>query len=248
VTIVVYAVLATARGSGLDTETAFTTVAILALVTHPANMIMTIVPRAVASFSSFERIQKYLQEPTVQDQRTSPLGGGPITARSPPAIHLHDLTVNSKHTSRNILQDINLEIPQGSLVICSGAVGSGKSSLCRVVLGEVAPTSGTVSVISRKISFCDQIPWLPNKTIKDCIYGLESQSPRDIGRYQSAIAACCIDQDLRELPGHDGTLVGNMGLNLSGGQRQRVVRPLLSLTRAESLTSIGTCSCSVCTK
>jgi len=232
VTIVVYAVLATARGSALDTETAFTSVAILALVTHPANMIMTIVPRAVASFSSFERIQNYLQESTVQDQRTSSWSGGPDTAaansRSPPAISLHNLAISNQQTSHNVLQHITLDIPQGSLVICSGAVGSGKSSLCRVVLGEIAPASGTVSVISRKISFCDQIPWLPSKSIKDCVYGLDLQSSRDIGRYQSAIATCCLDEDLRELPSHDGTLVGNMGLNLSGGQRQRVVRPSVS--------------------
>ncbi len=164
--------------------------------------------------------------------------GGPsivaANSTSPPAIRLHGVSISNQQISHDMLRDITLDIPKGSLLICSGAVGSGKSSLCRVVLGEIAPTSGTVSVASRQISFCDQIPWLPNKSIKDCVYGLDSQSFRDVGRYQSAITACCIDQDLKELPSYDETLVGNMGLNLSGGQRQRVVRPSILPYKGQS--------------
>ncbi|KAF7553306.1 hypothetical protein G7Z17_g3696 [Cylindrodendrum hubeiense] len=58
--VLLYAAKSIAQGSVLDVATVFTTVAALAVVTHPANMIMTIVPRAVASLANFDRIQEYL--------------------------------------------------------------------------------------------------------------------------------------------------------------------------------------------
>ncbi|TIC97218.1 Canalicular multispecific organic anion transporter 1 [Colletotrichum higginsianum] len=57
VTFVLFVLVASLKGSALDTETAFTTTALLGLVTHPANMIMSIVPQAIGSLAAFERIQ-----------------------------------------------------------------------------------------------------------------------------------------------------------------------------------------------
>lgn len=56
-TLTLFAILAEIQGRQLDARTAFTTTALLIMITHPANMVMTIIPRAIASFSSFERIQ-----------------------------------------------------------------------------------------------------------------------------------------------------------------------------------------------
>jgi ATP-binding cassette subfamily C (CFTR/MRP) protein 1 len=56
ITLVIFAAISGARGRSLDTETAFTTMAILSMVTHPANMVITIVPRAVAAYAGLERI------------------------------------------------------------------------------------------------------------------------------------------------------------------------------------------------
>ncbi|PWI72127.1 multidrug resistance-associated protein [Purpureocillium lilacinum] len=52
VTVVLFALVAAAQGVQLDAKTTFTTTAILAVVTHPANMIMTIVPRAIAALAN----------------------------------------------------------------------------------------------------------------------------------------------------------------------------------------------------
>lgn len=231
-----YAGLAAARGSALDTETAFTTVAILALVIHPANMIMTIVPRAVGSMASFERIQNYLLEPVNHDRRIiidDPAVLSLPALRTMPeyvpqarAIHVQDVTVTYPGNAQPTLRDINLNIERGSIVILTGRVGSGKSTLARTILGEATPSRGVVSCCSQRIAYCSQIPWLPNRTVRDCIYGL-GPGPRDAARYEAAVRACCLDHDLEEMPqGHD-TVVGNRGSNLSGGQRQRVVSPTL---------------------
>jgi ABC-type Mn2+/Zn2+ transport system ATPase subunit len=44
------------------------------------------------------------------------------------------------------LEDINLTIPEGSLVAIIGAVGAGKSSLLSAVLGEMKLKKGNVRV------------------------------------------------------------------------------------------------------
>lgn len=47
--------------------------------------------------------------------------------------------------AEGVLQNINLQIPQGSLVAVVGTVGSGKSSLISAILGEMEVISGKVN-------------------------------------------------------------------------------------------------------
>jgi ATP-binding cassette subfamily C (CFTR/MRP) protein 1 len=216
ITIAFYAILATARGSSLDTETAFTTVAILAMVTHPANMMMTIAPRAIAAYASFERIQAYLPG---NGRDTRPPSAEHDTVGQP-VVSVEKLSVAwDDDGGGKTLQDVSFDLQKGSVTVCSGPVGGGKTTLARAILGEVSPSTGTVAVDTGRVGYCSQTPWLPSKTIKEVIVG---QSVTDETWYTRVIRACCLEQDLESLPdGHD-TVVGTLGTNLSGGQRQRV--------------------------
>src|SRR3569833_1608643 len=54
-----------------------------------------------------------------------------------------------------------------------GPVGCGKTTLLKMILGE-APyegNEGLVGVISRRIAFAAQTPWLPDTTIQQAIAG-----------------------------------------------------------------------------
>ncbi|KAI0837775.1 ABC transporter [Hypoxylon sp. FL0890] len=234
ITLVLYAILAKVRGGGLDTETAFTTIAILSMVTHPANMVMTIVPRVIASFASFERIQSFLLEPSRHDYRielddpkrtpVSEAHGTDLGAISYPAVHVEGLFVGE---SRFVLDNVNLTVKPGSIIICSGATAAGKTTLTRSILSEV-PFVGTVGVSSKRIGYCSQLPWLPNGSIRQVITSLaDDVIVADLGWYETVIDACCLTKDIDELPNGDETFVGSRGSNLSGGQRQR-----LALARA----------------
>ncbi|KAK1251558.1 hypothetical protein MKX07_007037 [Trichoderma sp. CBMAI-0711] len=221
-TIVVYAAVARLQGSQLNVSTAFTTVAILALVTEPANMIMTIVPNAVATSANFERIQAYLLEPPRTDERrvTSPSSDAPRAHSTDAAVRLDGVTVVSPTTKDTLLHNVNLVLLRGSVTTCSGPVGSGKSTLAKVILGEISPSEGAVTVSSASIGYCDQQAWLPTGKVKQIVGGFSTAIDEE--RYNAAIRACCLEHDLAGFPEGDETVVGSRGINLSGGQRQRL--------------------------
>ncbi|KAL6875904.1 P-loop containing nucleoside triphosphate hydrolase protein [Trichoderma longibrachiatum] len=215
ITFVLFALVARWNGTVLDAETAFTTTALLGLVTHPANMIMSIIPEAVGSLAAFERIQQYLLQPPRHDQRALLNNSNQDT----PAIALEQVTIQLSPSTPPILSDINLLVKKGSIVICSGPVGSGKSTLAKALIGELPISSGTISISSKRIGSCEQVSWLPSGTIKEAIIGF---TPEDPDWYDQVVKLCCLDEDIATLTQGHQTLIGSRGLNLSGGQRQRV--------------------------
>lgn len=234
-TIVLFVILAGMLGQTLDVETAFTTIAILAMITHPANMVMTIAPRAVVSFSSFHRIQAYLiSEHSLTDFSldTSPQPTI-VPSRSDFAIDLSNITVIPLRSSKPVLQNINAKVLRGSVTIITGPVGSGKTMLSRTILGETRVVSGSVRVHANHVAYCSQVPWLPNETIRDIILGPKCAKDYDWTWYQTTIQSCCLQSDLESLPDGDLTSVGSKGLNLSGGQRQRVALARAVYSRGE---------------
>ncbi|KAK0620994.1 P-loop containing nucleoside triphosphate hydrolase protein [Immersiella caudata] len=219
ITFVLYVIVSSWNGSALDPETAFTTTALLGLVTHPANMIMTIIPQAVGSLAAFQRIQDYLLQPPRNDQRLELRHGEASRTDTPQAIRVQNATIQPTLSAPSILKEISFVVNPGSIVTCAGPVGSGKTLLAKALLGEIPTVSGTISVASKRIACCEQVPWLPSGTIKEAVCGFGREDP---AWYKEVIGLCCLDEDLLALPKGDHTLIGSRGLNLSGGQRQRV--------------------------
>uniref|UniRef100_A0A4W6BLH0 ATP-binding cassette, sub-family C (CFTR/MRP), member 3 n=1 Tax=Lates calcarifer TaxID=8187 RepID=A0A4W6BLH0_LATCA len=122
-----------------------------------------------------------------------------------------------------VLHNINVMVPQGSLLAVVGHVGCGKSSLISALLGEMEKLEGEVS-IRGSVAYVPQQAWIQNATLRDNIlFG----KPYNEQKYRCVLEACALTPDLEVLPGGDMTEIGEKGINLSGGQRQRV-----SLARA----------------
>lgn len=66
------------------------------------------------------------------------------------------------------LTNININIPTGSLCVIVGSVGSGKSSILSIILGELIPSSGTIRK-SGEVSYASQEPWLFVGSVRDNI-------------------------------------------------------------------------------
>eukprot|EP00045_Choanoeca_perplexa_P017109 m.242188 g.242188 ORF g.242188 m.242188 type:complete len:1449 (-) comp17453_c0_seq21:1230-5576(-) len=121
------------------------------------------------------------------------------------------------------LRNINLRAKAGSLVTVVGPVGAGKSSLLMAMLGELLPSSGTVTM-EGPVGYASQEAWIMSDTIQNNItFG----SKWDPEWYQQVVTACQFGPDLALFDAGSSTQVGEKGLTLSGGQRAR-----LSLCRA----------------
>eukprot|EP00850_Spirogloea_muscicola_P003812 SM000015S01312 [mRNA] locus=s15:1174764:1185983:- [translate_table: standard] len=122
------------------------------------------------------------------------------------------------------LEGISIDVPWGAMVAVCGPVGSGKSSLAAALLGEMGQKSGQPARVGGSVAYCAQQAWILNTSLREnVLFGHEYEEER----YDAAIKACALNQDLAALPDGDLTEIGERGINLSGGQKQRV-----SLARA----------------
>ncbi|KAL3283464.1 hypothetical protein HHI36_006608 [Cryptolaemus montrouzieri] len=116
------------------------------------------------------------------------------------------------------LKNINLFVRPGSFLGIIGPVGSGKSSLLQLILGDLSMTQGNKQ-IEGKISYAPQTPWIFSSTIRDNIlFGLEY----DKVRYDEVVKVCGLQEDFQQLFMGDLTVAGDRGALLSGGQKMRI--------------------------
>ncbi|KGO74028.1 ABC transporter, integral membrane type 1 [Penicillium italicum] len=216
-TLILFAM--SSKGDRLQADQIFTSLALLAMVTHPANMVMTLIPRAISVMSNFDRIQNYISQPSIQDKREYSTNGSIQRLAT-----VQEVTIQPVSMANPILLDVSQPLDRGEILICAGAVGSGKTTLAMAILGEVSPTKGSISVSSKEIAYCAQAPWLPSVTIREAISG--RLVDLDIEWYNTVIEACGLVADFDSFVGGDMALIENNGMNLSGGQKQQAPKAL----------------------
>ncbi|XP_017778100.1 PREDICTED: multidrug resistance-associated protein 4 [Nicrophorus vespilloides] len=129
--------------------------------------------------------------------------------------------VNASWTSEKehlTLNGLNLTIPAGKLCAIVGPVGSGKSSILQLLLGELPTMNGQVSLCG-DISYSSQEPWLFVSNVRNNIlFGQEYNKEL----YKKVTKVCALLPDFDQFPQRDKTMVGERGVSLSGGQRARI--------------------------
>ncbi|KAI1387586.1 ABC multidrug transporter [Hypoxylon trugodes] len=205
----------------------FTSLSYLLLMTVPLNELFEALPMLVAALTCLHRIQEFLQSEARDDFRTISVARK-NDLEKPPETQLDDVpavTIKNGNfgwqSDKWVLNNIDIEVPRGSLTMVVGPIASGKSSLCQALLGEIPYHQGTVSIATNypRLGYCDQTPFLSNSSIKDNIVGY---SPFNAERYAEIIDATMLNVDFETLPQADRTNVGSNGITLSGGQKQRV--------------------------
>jgi ABC-type transport system involved in Fe-S cluster assembly fused permease/ATPase subunit len=133
---------------------------------------------------------------------------------------------------RQILFDVDFEIPARNTVAIVGASGSGKSTLARLLFRFYDVNRGCILIDGQDIRDVTQaslraaIGIVPQDTVlfNDTIYYNIAYGRPQATREQVIQAArhAHIDEFIRSLPRGYDTVVGERGLKLSGGEKQRV--------------------------
>lgn len=188
---------------------------------------------ALTNFAEFRyfsiaggRILSLMKEPEMKGEREAPESS--------------DITfehVSFAYQDKEVLHDISLTLPAGSLTALVGPSGSGKSTLIklcarfydpaegRVLLGGVPMREIRPESLMRRVSMVFQDVYLFQDTIRNNIrFGNPNATDEEI--MEAARLACCHDFIMRLPQGYD-TPVGEGGCTLSGGEKQR-----LSIARA----------------
>jgi ATP-binding cassette subfamily C (CFTR/MRP) protein 4 len=137
---------------------------------------------------------------------------------------------NAQKKDVTLLTDISIEISSKKLVIITGSVGSGKSSLLSSILhGELHLAKGSIKH-SGNIAYVSDTPWVFPGTIRENIlFGLTY----DEEWYSHTIKACQLERDLKRFPDQDLSHIGEHGATLSGGQRTRIALARAVYSRAD---------------
>lgn len=228
----------------LDASTMFTSLSYLLLLTNPLTIVFQSVPQLLSGLACLGRIQAFLECENRHDFRQV-LADMRLTSEKAAASSgagsdshpdsLHPIVIKNGsfgwEADKFVLRGVETRIPKSSLTLVIGPVGSGKSTLCKALLGEIPFSGGSVTLSTRfpHVGFCDQTAFLANGSIRDNIIGF---SPFESDRYNEVIEATALAFDLATLQQGDRSNVGSDGITLSGGQKQRV-----SLARALYLQS-----------
>ncbi len=147
------------------------------------------------------------------------------------AIVLRDLWF-SYVPDKEVLQQINLEIPHNTTVAFVGESGSGKSTLVDLILGTLKPVRGQIllddvplseidlETLRPRVGYVPQEAMLFDDTVANNI-SLWSPGASDERIRDAARRAKCLEF-IDAMPEKLASSIGDRGVRLSGGQRQRL--------------------------
>ena len=147
-------------------------------------------------------------------------------------IEYKDITFKYPSVDKPLFNSFNLKFNPGESVAVMGTIGSGKSTLIKILMKLNRISKGTVTIdgvdlsnvssneIRKSISFVPQNPKLFNRTVYENItYGMPNKTRDDVDKM---IAKLKLQKIFASLSDSLNTMAGKNGDNLSGGQRQVV--------------------------
>jgi ATP-binding cassette, subfamily B, bacterial PglK len=152
----------------------------------------------------------------------------------------NDLTIKNvsycyPKSSKKVIDNFSLKIPNETSLGVVGLSGSGKSTLVNIILGLLEPQEGYLSLGDIKIqpnntaSWQSRIGYVPqdifllNTTLAENIAIGVPLGDIDLGRVMKCLKLAQLSQFVNEeLANGLNTIIGERGSNLSGGQKQRV--------------------------
>lgn len=228
-------------GAKLITANKLTTGELMSLLTYTGQIMMSMMMLSMIfvmltiSGASAKRIVEVLAE---KSDLTD--GANPLTEMKNADISFENVSFSYTDDENKLcLKNINLHIPQGSMVGIIGATGSGKSSLVQLIPRLYDTTKGRITIGGRDVreyeleSLRNQVALVLQKNVlfsgtiaENLRWGDENASGEEL---QKACRIACAEEFIEKFPEKYETHIEQGGTNVSGGQKQRlcIARALL---------------------
>ena len=228
-------------GAKLITANELTTGELMSLLTYTGQIMMSMMMLSMIfvmltiSGASAKRIVEVLAE---KSDLTD--GANPLTEMKNADISFENVSFSYTDDENKLcLKNINLHIPQGSMVGIIGATGSGKSSLVQLIPRLYDTTKGRITIGGRDVreyeleSLRNQVALVLQKNVlfsgtiaENLRWGDENASGEE---QQKACRIACAEEFIEKFPEKYETHIEQGGTNVSGGQKQRlcIARALL---------------------
>jgi ATP-binding cassette subfamily B protein len=199
-------------------------VTLLAGPTRMLGIALGMAQRAIASGARmFEVLDREPRLTAPSGAPSLPPGAGRVELRAVSFAH---------EGGREVLRDIDLEVPAGSTVALVGGTGAGKTTLVNLIPRLYDVTAGTLHIdgadvrsvdlvsLRREIALVSDDPFLFSASVRENIaYARPDASDAEV---REAARRAGLAEFIESLPEGYATAVGERGLTLSGGQRQRM--------------------------
>ncbi|GAB9467839.1 Multidrug resistance-associated protein 1 [Globisporangium polare] len=216
-----FAVYALVMHESLTAAKVFTALALFRVIQDPLRSLPRIVTGLVQAGTSVKRLMEFIDLHEVDPYAIAGRESLDFVAKYEPqnvVIAVENATFAWDTKSAPLFRNISLTVTRGEFVVVHGKVGSGKSSFCSALLGDMVKRHGAVYV-GGSVAYCSQQPWIQNLTIRDNILFGKAYEKR---KYDKVLDACGLVADLAKLVAGDQTEIGQKGLNVSGGQKARI--------------------------
>ncbi|MBV9250915.1 MAG: peptidase domain-containing ABC transporter [Acetobacteraceae bacterium] len=208
---------------------------IFAYMAYKSNFISkaaTLVEKAI----DFRLLELHLER--IADIALNPLERGndrPLAYAAPikGGIELKNVSFRYAESERFVLENVNLRVEPGKFVTIMGPSGGGKTTLLKIMLGLLEPTSGEVlidgiplqtlgvRIYREQVGAVMQDDTLLSGSVADNICFFDPDFDQD--RMIMCAELAGVHDEITAMPMSYNSLIGDMGSSLSGGQKQRIL-------------------------
>ncbi|ODN30810.1 ABC transporter ATP-binding protein [Fervidobacterium thailandense] len=188
------------------------------------GMVMNVIQQGRASL---QRLNELLSiEPLVKEPEN------PQPLKRIEEIRVQGLTFRYPNTDREVLKSVDFEVKKGQFVGIVGTVGSGKSTLVKLISKLYPVERGRIFIngidindlnskdIRRLISYVPQETFLFSTSVTENV--AFAMSTFDFEKVREMVKLAAVEEDVEKFPNKYDTVVGQRGVMLSGGQKQRL--------------------------
>jgi ATP-binding cassette subfamily C protein LapB len=211
----------------------------------PLSSVVSLATRYQGARAAMVSLDRLMELPMEREAGKAYVANHPITGK----IGLHEVSfaypAQSGAAAPTVLKGVNLRFSPGERVAILGRIGSGKSTVLRLLAGLYQPTEGMVEVdgidlrqidpadFRAKVGFVSQEPRLFKGTLRENV--LMGRMSIDAARLTEVAKLTGLDRVIASHPLGWELQVGEMGGLLSGGQRQLVALARSLVTQPQIL-------------